>query len=261
MSERLTLLPLENQDSICIDLVNEDAKSKTLDNKMDLNIETSYDAVIHDKSITEALSYNSEICERIETKIEGPGASGDTTKFDNENLYNAENSKKGIVEHRPCDQTRDTTENGKEEALDTAKENHTVTNEIGTQKEAAAASGQNMIFAEQVKSNNKISNQSVRKHCEICNYSTSLPGKLYNHIKQVHDKLKKFKGDFCDCRAYQSCHLKQHIKNNHERIKDMSCNMCSFASSSNAQVTLHKKRKHEKLSTPINAQKKETLGV
>ena len=51
---------------------------------------------------------------------------------------------------------------------------------------------------------------NMSDHCDICDYVASNPWSLPNHIKAVHEKVKRFYCDLCNYACYYGYDLKKH---------------------------------------------------
>ena len=100
-------------------------------------------------------------------------------------------------------------------------------------------------------------------HCDKCDYVTSNPSSLLNHIKAVHEKVKRFHCDLCDYACYYGYDLKKHKQfheNNplfegkqhlwttkkHEKVKKYYCDVCNFGFYHSFGLKKHYKRIHGK---------------
>ena len=104
-------------------------------------------------------------------------------------------------------------------------------------------------------------------HCDKCDYVTSNPSSLLNHIKAVHEKVKRFHCDLCDYACYYGYDLKKHKQfhennplfegkqhlwttnklqnknSNHEE----KCNLCDFTVKNPFALKQHIESVHEKV--------------
>ena len=109
--------------------------------------------------------------------------------------------------------------------------------------------------------------------CKICGYKANIPSRLEDHIKSVHQNVKRFYCDQCDYACYYKqniqkhkkihqdnptakkrkfgnvcnicdkkfknpTYVQEHIEAVHENIKRFHCNVCEFASYNEFQLTL-----------------------
>ena len=108
---------------------------------------------------------------------------------------------------------------------------------------------------------------NMSNHCDKCDYVASNPSTLLNHIKAVHEKVKRFYCDLCDYACYYSPDLTKHkkfhesnpsfkarnyvgrTKNslNSETNQEQVCNLCSFTGKCPANLQHHVKAVHEKV--------------
>ena len=107
----------------------------------------------------------------------------------------------------------------------------------------------------------------MSNHCEFCDYVTSNPSSLLNHIKAVHEKVKRFHCDLCDYACYYGYDLKKHQKlhesnplfegkehlwttkklQNKNSNHDEKCNFCDFTVKNPSTLLNHIKAVHEKV--------------
>ena len=103
--------------------------------------------------------------------------------------------------------------------------------------------------------------------CDRCDYVASNPSTLLNHIKAVHEKVKRFYCDLCDYACYYSPDLTKHKKfheNNplfkarnylgrtknsliSETNQEQACNLCGFTGKCPTKLQHHIKDVHEKV--------------
>ena len=83
--------------------------------------------------------------------------------------------------------------------------------------------------------------------CELCHKILSTKSKLKEHVKNVHNEVKKmWYCDSCDFLTKDRAYLKRHIENFHSKGKSYKCEMCSKAFKSLEYLNRHKKRRHTK---------------
>ena len=104
-------------------------------------------------------------------------------------------------------------------------------------------------------------------HCDKCDYVASNPSSLPNHIKAVHEKVKRFHCDLCDYACYYGGDLNKHKKfheinplfegkkhfwktkklKNKNSNHDDKCNLCDFTGKNTFALKQHVESVHEKL--------------
>ena len=53
----------------------------------------------------------------------------------------------------------------------------------------------------------------------------------FRHIREVHEKERKFSCPFCDYTATRKFLIKTHVQSVHEKKNDFKCELCSFKTS------------------------------
>ena len=84
----------------------------------------------------------------------------------------------------------------------------------------------------------------VIHHCDLCEYSTTLPRSLRRHIESKHEGTKQYKCDQCDYAALKSSGLKVHIESKHEGIR-YPCDQCDYAATTSSSLKSHVQARHE----------------
>jgi len=91
-------------------------------------------------------------------------------------------------------------------------------------------------------------------HCDKCDYVASNPWSLPNHIKAVHEKVKRFHCDLCDYACYYGFDLKKHQKIHEsnplfkgESSMSNHCEFCDYVASIPSHLSHHIKAVHEKV--------------
>ena len=68
---------------------------------------------------------------------------------------------------------------------------------------------------------------------------------LRNHIKVVHEGIKKFRCELCNVAFASNKHLKKHIDGVHKGLKEHKCDFCGKDYSSKNVLKLHIKQVHK----------------
>ena len=82
--------------------------------------------------------------------------------------------------------------------------------------------------------------------CELCNFSTSLPQALKQHIKAVHEKIRDKRCTECEFTCSNAGDLLNHIKSVH-REKRLKCDKCNFEAIRRSRILEHMRCVHGKI--------------
>ena len=91
----------------------------------------------------------------------------------------------------------------------------------------------------------EVHTKELRVHdCEMCDRTFSRPNILIDHIKSVHEKIKKFPCDFCPYKSFQRNSLKKHVEIWHcdsPRERNYKCHTCDkrFYDSRHLQIHIN----------------------
>ena len=72
-------------------------------------------------------------------------------------------------------------------------------------------------------------------------------GKVTEHIKAVHLKIKNYQCHQCDKAFSYRTHLLTHIKAKHDKIKDFWCDYCDYTSSTEGNLKAHMEGVHDQV--------------
>ena len=84
-------------------------------------------------------------------------------------------------------------------------------------------------------------------NCNFCECSFSRNTNLKDHVNRMHLKIKALKQFSCiKCEAFfeRKQHLEQHMNSVHFKIKPYKCDYCDSCFASNSQLKSHVKTKH-----------------
>ena len=98
--------------------------------------------------------------------------------------------------------------------------------------------------------------EKIRSHvCEKCGYSSALKQTLKIHRASAHNidvGIKKRKCEKCSYETFKIGRLYQHIRSVHDKIRSHICEECHYASSTMANLKRHKRQVHKMLAPEIN---------
>ena len=81
--------------------------------------------------------------------------------------------------------------------------------------------------------------------CDWCEYAGATQVHLTNHVKSVHENVRRHKCNQCDFTSYATTALKRHVAAVHERKKPFACNECSFRTAYKDSLELHMNNVHK----------------
>ena len=91
----------------------------------------------------------------------------------------------------------------------------------------------------------KVVHQKIKKYaCEKCPFKSATNNAIRTHVKSVHDLVRDFECSLCDYASSLKGDLDVHIKVVHKKIKDMKCQVCDFSAATRGKITTHTKLKH-----------------
>jgi hypothetical protein len=88
--------------------------------------------------------------------------------------------------------------------------------------------------------------ESEKRKCSDCSYSTYFERNLTNHVNAVHLKIKNFGCDFCDYKCSKKSDLKPHVKT-HLKSEDFTCDFCDYKCTRRSHIMSHMKSIHMKI--------------
>ena len=82
--------------------------------------------------------------------------------------------------------------------------------------------------------------------CEICSNVYRYKESLKSHMKNVHEKVRKFICKICDQSFYASSKLQDHISRNHEttEMENLKCHKCEKTFSNQPSLKSHLRDVH-----------------
>ena len=87
-------------------------------------------------------------------------------------------------------------------------------------------------------------------------------GNLKKHIQSVHERISKFRCEYCSKSFSEKGNMKQHISMVHEKKKKFNCDICAKSISSKTYLRKHFEKFHEENSwMQVSRQKHENSSV
>ena len=72
-------------------------------------------------------------------------------------------------------------------------------------------------------------------HCSLLEQATY----LNQHVRRVHEKIKKFKCELCELTAVNGSNLTQHVRAVHAKEKNFNCELCEYTASQAPKLRRH----------------------
>ena len=82
--------------------------------------------------------------------------------------------------------------------------------------------------------------------CQQCKNTYLTSSHMKDHIKVVHENIKKYKCEVCSNEFTTSCGLKRHTNSKHDKIRSYKCGICNKAFARNFSLTEHQRNVHER---------------
>ena len=83
-------------------------------------------------------------------------------------------------------------------------------------------------------------------HCDLCDFSTTIPRSLRRHIESKHENTRRHRCDQCGYAALKASGLKVHIESVHEGIR-YPCDQCAYSATTAGSLKNHVQARHEAL--------------